>query len=160
MDSDDEIFVFGSNEQGIHGAGAAKYAYKHKGAKWGVGVGLQGKSYAIPTRTIVRNTFVTLPLFKIKKYVDEFIDFANNHKWLIFRVTAIGTGYAKYNHRDIAPLFKSVPSNVILPNDWSRAGCDLCGNNYKIKLIVTDNGDNLFLCEKHRKDTWFEIGDD
>ena len=29
-----EIFVFGSNLAGIHGAGAAKTAYKKHGARW------------------------------------------------------------------------------------------------------------------------------
>ena len=32
-----EIMVFGSNEAGIHGAGAAKFAYEKKGARYGKG---------------------------------------------------------------------------------------------------------------------------
>ncbi len=44
-----EIFVFGSNLQGYHGAGAARMALDKFGAVWGQGVGLQGQSYAIPT---------------------------------------------------------------------------------------------------------------
>src|SRR5262249_41455073 len=34
-----EIFVFGSNEAGRHGKGAALHARKHYGAKYGVGFG-------------------------------------------------------------------------------------------------------------------------
>ena len=30
-----EVFVFGSNLQGHHTGGAARYAYKHFGAEWG-----------------------------------------------------------------------------------------------------------------------------
>ena len=41
-----EIFVFGSNLQGYHGGGAARVAMNRFGAKFGVGVGLQGQSYA------------------------------------------------------------------------------------------------------------------
>ena len=44
------IFVFGSNLAGRHGAGAALYARQYRGAIYGKGVGLQGNSYAIPTK--------------------------------------------------------------------------------------------------------------
>lgn len=44
-----EIFVFGSNLAGRHGGGAARVAHKYFGAIYGQGIGLQGKSYAIPT---------------------------------------------------------------------------------------------------------------
>ena len=43
-----EVFVFGSNLQGHHTGGAARYAYKHFGAEWGVGIGPTGQCYAIP----------------------------------------------------------------------------------------------------------------
>ena len=45
-----EVFVFGSNLEGQHMGGAARYAYDHFGAEWGNGVGPQGQCYAIPTR--------------------------------------------------------------------------------------------------------------
>ena len=45
----DEVFVFGSNLEGMHGGGAAYYAFRHFGAMMGCGVGLRGQSYAIPT---------------------------------------------------------------------------------------------------------------
>jgi hypothetical protein len=45
-----EIFVFGSNLAGRHGAGAALAALKDHGAIYGRGEGLQGQSYAIPTK--------------------------------------------------------------------------------------------------------------
>ena len=46
---ENEIFVFGSNLAGHHGGGAARIANIKFGAMWGVGVGLTGQSYAIPT---------------------------------------------------------------------------------------------------------------
>ena len=46
---ENEVFVFGSNLAGAHGGGAALLAYRKFGAIWGQGVGLQGKSYGIPT---------------------------------------------------------------------------------------------------------------
>jgi hypothetical protein len=47
-----QIFVFGSNPEGRHGAGAAKYAKDNFGAIYGQGEGLQGQSYALPTKDL------------------------------------------------------------------------------------------------------------
>ena len=66
-----EIFVFGSNLEGMHGGGAALLAYRKFGAIWGQGVGLQGQSYGIPTMQGGVET--------IRPYVDEFIAFAKQH---------------------------------------------------------------------------------
>ena len=63
-----EIFVFGSNLEGMHG-GAAYLAYRQFGAIMGQGVGLQGQSYGIPTMQGGMET--------IRPYVDEFILFAD-----------------------------------------------------------------------------------
>ena len=43
------IFVFGSNPEGRHGSGSAYVARTQFGAVYGVGEGLQGNSYALPT---------------------------------------------------------------------------------------------------------------
>ena len=107
-----EIFVFGSNLEGMHGGGAALTAYKKFGAVWGQGVGLQGQSYAIPTMQGGVET--------IKPYVDEFIDFARKHPDLRFLVTPIGCGIAGFKPSQIAPLFteaKNLP-NVYLPKEF------------------------------------------
>lgn len=48
---ENQIFVFGSNPSGIHGAGAAKIAVSF-GAKYGVGRGLQGQTYALITKNL------------------------------------------------------------------------------------------------------------
>jgi hypothetical protein len=48
-----EIFVFGSNTLGRHGAGAAKQAMKF-GAKYGQARGLQGQTYAIVTKDLAK----------------------------------------------------------------------------------------------------------
>lgn len=108
---ENEIFVFGSNESGIHGAGAAHLA-KQWGAKSGVGFGLEGQTFAIPTKDFhIR----TLPIEKIKKYVDVFFDVALQKGDLKFLVTEIGCGRAGYEPRHIAPLFKECAK---LPNIW------------------------------------------
>lgn len=109
-----EIFVFGSNLEGQHCNGAAKLAHQKFGAVWGVGVGLRGQSYAIPTMQGGVST--------IKPYVDEFLMFASNHEHLIFLVTEIGCGIAGFTPREIAPLFRAAVDrnmeNVFLPESF------------------------------------------
>ncbi len=108
--SANEVFVFGSNLAGVHGAGAARKAMEW-GAVWGQGVGLQGQTYAIPTMQGGVDT--------IKPYVDEFLAFAKSHPELKFLVTEIGCGIAGFTVEEIAPLFKAALSeeygNVFLP---------------------------------------------
>lgn len=64
---DNEIFVFGSNPEGRHGAGSAKAAIKF-GAKYGKGRGLQGKTYAIPTKNLTPNFYEKEKGILYKKY--------------------------------------------------------------------------------------------
>lgn len=114
---DNEIFVFGSNMAGIHGAGAALFAKKLFGAKQGVGYGLVGKTFAIPTKD---QHIRTLPLSKVKQYVDSFLIEAKNLPDLIFLVTRIGCGLAGFKDEQIAPLFKDSTDNVLLPEQWKN----------------------------------------
>ncbi len=109
---ENEIFVFGSNLEGMHGGGAARLAYEKFGAIWGQGVGLQGQSYGIPT--------MHGGVDAIKPYVDEFIEFAKSHPELTFLVTRIGCGIAGFRDEEIAPLFNECIEieNVILPRSF------------------------------------------
>ena len=113
--SENEIVVFGSNLAGAHGGGAARLAHERFGAVWGQGVGLQGRSYAIPT--------MQGGVEAIKPYVDNFIVFARDHKELTFLVTRIGCGIAGFQDKDIAPLFKDAvdDNNIILPKEFVDA---------------------------------------
>lgn len=79
------------------------------GAEWGVGVGLTGQCYAIPTMQGGVET--------IAPYVDDFIVFAAEHPDLTFLVTPIGCGIAGFTPEEIAPLFvKALDApNVLLP---------------------------------------------
>lgn len=109
---ENEIFVFGSNLAGMHGGGAAKIAYASFGAVWGEGVGLYGKTYAIPT--------MHGGLDVIKPYVDDFIEFARTHPEMKFLVTRVGCGIAGFRDEEMAPLFKKAAEleNVYLPEVW------------------------------------------
>ena len=106
---ENEIFVFGSNLQGMHGGGAARVAHEKFGAVWGEGIGLQGQSYAIPT--MHGGVDVIAP------YVNDFIAFAKEHPELKFLVTEIGCGIAGFRISEMAPLFKEAlkMENIYLP---------------------------------------------
>lgn len=121
---DNEIFVFGSNLNGLHGGGAARVAYQKFGAQWGKGVGMQGKSYGIPT--------MHGGVEVIKPYIDDFIEFALSNKEYTFLVTRIGCGIAGFSPNEIAPLFaKAIEiENILLPEDFVQViEGNLCGNN-------------------------------
>lgn len=109
---ENEIFVFGSNLDGMHGGGAAKIAHDSFGAVWGEGVGLHGRSYAIPTMHGGLNA--------IKPYVDDFIEFARENTDMIFLVTRVGCGIAGFRDEEMAPLFQEAVEleNVYLPEVW------------------------------------------
>lgn len=111
---DDEVFVFGSNTEGMHAGGAARMAMNW-GAVYGNAFGLQGKTFAIPTVDYTRSGKMSID--EIKKYVDEFLDFTIKNKDKKFLVTEIGCGIAGFKVSEIAPLFRKALeySNVYLP---------------------------------------------
>lgn len=112
--NENEIFVFGSNLQGMHCGGAARIAYEEFGAEWGVGIGMTGRCYAIPTMQGGIET--------IRPYVDDFIKYAKEHSELTFLVTRIGCGIAGFKDFEMAPLFKDATDmeNVALPQQWRK----------------------------------------
>lgn len=112
-----EYFVFGSNLAGRHGKGAAKYALDNFGAIYGKAIGIQGKSYAIPTKDM---NIKTLPLKDIEYYVSLFLDFAHKNPDKVFLVTEIGCGLAGYKPSDISPFFRRARfmTNVVLPDSF------------------------------------------
>jgi hypothetical protein len=111
-----EVFVFGSNEAGRHGQGAARDALKF-GAQYGIGYGISGQTFAIPTKDAELRV---LPLFRIRQYVKAFLTYADFSE-STFLVTPIGCGLAGYQPRDIAPFFRGAPANVIIPQSFAEA---------------------------------------
>ena len=111
-----EVFVFGSNLAGIHGAGAAKVALDKYGALWGKGVGLHGMTYAIPTKDEFINT---LPLHEIKEFVEQFVSDSNFYEDGQYFVTRVGCGLAGYKDEQIAPMFKGA-KNCSFAEEWKQ----------------------------------------
>ena len=111
-------FVFGSNEAGRHGKGAALCAKKNFGAIYGQGNGEQGRSYAVATKD---TSLRSLPLDMIAENVRIFLQHATNHPHKQFAVSRIGCGLAGYKDEDIAPMFNGHPSNVyFLEDNWKQ----------------------------------------
>lgn len=113
-----EIFVFGSNIHGMHGGGAAAIAFRKFGAEWGVGEGLTGQCYALPT--------MEGGVDYIAEKVENFIACAKDHPELKFYVTKIACGIAGFSIEEIGPLFAdAIPmENVILPREFvEELGC-------------------------------------
>lgn len=112
-----KIFVFGSNLLGIHKKGAALTALQKHGAILGQGIGLQGNSYAIPTKHSPRES---IDLVSINKFVADFLNYAQWTPENTYMVTKIGCGLAGYNPSEIAPMFYMVQclENVKLPEEF------------------------------------------
>jgi len=114
-----EVFVFGSNLAGRHGKGAAKEAYLYWGAELGVGEGLTGNSYAIPTKD---EKLKVLPIWVIQKHIEKFVEFARGNPRYSFTLTPIGTGLAGYSVEEILDCFDTdnLPDNIMLTSSWFK----------------------------------------
>ena len=107
-----EIFVFGSNLEGRHMGGAARFASEMFGAEWGVGDGPTGQCYAIPT--------MHGGLEDIRPYAQKFIAYAKAHPMNRFLLTRVGCGIAGFKDSDMAQLFEDVLDipNIAYPRQW------------------------------------------
>lgn len=113
--SGDWIWVFGSNEAGRHGKGAARVARVNFRAEYGCGRGPTGHAYAIPTKD---KHLASLSLEHIEVSIGEFLKYAAEHPKRHFFVTRIGCGLAGYADEQIAPHFVHAPTNCSLPDAW------------------------------------------
>lgn len=107
-----QVFVFGSNKAGIHGAGAAKQAVRF-GARKGSS-GAVGQTYGIHTKGF---NLEPMTLIDINMHVALFLNYADQ-VGKEFLVTAIGCGLAGHTPEEIAPMFRLAPDNVLLPQSF------------------------------------------
>ena len=110
-----EIFVFGSNLAGRHGAGAAKQAHDDFGAKHGVGEGLTGRCYAFPT---LCSQLHRLGLSDLRDSRDCLYRCCEAHPYARFLLTKVGCGLAGYPEATMRGLFTDPPANLMMPEDW------------------------------------------
>jgi hypothetical protein len=112
-----DVFVFGSDLAGRHTGGEALTALRRHGAVYGRGVGLQGRSYAIPVRD---EQGKLMPVAMIARYVNAFLRFTAIHREMTFYVSRIGCEGGGYRDDEIAPLLAGAPPNCRLPKGWAR----------------------------------------
>lgn len=115
---ENQYFVFGSNQRGAHGKGAALYAKKHFGAVQGDALGFTGQCFAIPTKD---DNLVTIPLHKILVSVSYLTQRTHALLGSEFIVSQVGCGIAGYEPKDIAPMFRWCnPDNTIFDIAWKE----------------------------------------
>lgn len=114
-----DIVVFGSNTEGRHGKGMAKFVKDYCGAVYGQARGIQGNSYAIVTKDLKIGE-KSIELSDIGNEIQQFLEFAHSRPDLTFLMTKIGCNLAGYTIQDIAPLFanKVIPQNVLMPKEF------------------------------------------
>ena len=112
-----EIFVFGSNTLGRHGAGAAKQAHDQFGAAYGVGEGITGSCYAFPT---LDGKLQKRRLSELYESRDNLYLCCYQNPGKRFLLTKVGCGLAGFAESLMRALFRNPPppANLILPEDW------------------------------------------
>ena len=109
-----QCFVFGSNKQGRHGAGAARFAANNFGAEEGVGEGFTGECYAFPTvEKLFPYTKVTVE--SLNKSAKKFEKAVEENPDIEFLVTPLGLGLAGFQIEVIAEALKGL---INKPNVW------------------------------------------
>lgn len=132
---DNEIFVFGSNRAGIHGAGAALHAARYFKAVHGVGEGLTGFSYALPTK---RANFTICSLDEISWSLKCLKECAKENHMFTFFLTRIGQGYAGIPEKDIKNLVvkTDLPDNVLPWWVWENVVGTFTKENLNVNLDI------------------------
>lgn len=127
-DERNTVFVFGSNPEGRHGAGAAKVAKEQFGAKLGQGEGLQGNSYALPTKDLrikENESLRSISPEQIIESIKKMYEVANQNPDKHFKIAYTnGLNEATlngYTGEEMISIFKAagdIPSNVIFSSVW------------------------------------------
>jgi len=125
------IFVFGSNPEGRHGAGAAKIARERFGAKYGQGEGLQGNSYALPTKDLrvkENKGFKSISPEQITESIKKLYEIAKQSPNKQFKIAYRNTtqtslnGYTGIEMIDMFNKAGEIPLNIIFSKEWFDTG--------------------------------------
>ena len=130
--ADDVIFVFGSNPEGRHGAGAAKVAREKFGAIYGQGEGLQGNAYALPTKDLrvkenkgYRSISKEQIVNNIRKMYRTAMQNPNKKFMIGYRNAVNEMSLNGYTGGEMIDMFieaGNIPSNVFFSEEWANSG--------------------------------------
>ena len=121
------IFVFGSNPEGRHGAGAAKVAREKFGAIYGQGEGLQGHSYALPTKDLrvkENNSYRSISKEQIIENIKKLYECAKMHPDLDFKIAYRNifektlNGYTGVEMMKMFDEAGNIPENIWFSREW------------------------------------------
>jgi hypothetical protein len=121
-----QIFVFGSNPEGRHGAGAAKYAKDNFGAMYGQGEGLQGQSYALPTKDLrikENNSLKSISPEQIISSIKKLYNLANSSYKEFLVSDYSGTNLNGYTGQEMADMFIAagpIPNNIVFHENFDK----------------------------------------
>lgn len=116
-----QIFVFGSNNQGRHGKGSALFAKQKCGAIYGQSKGMQGRSYAIITKDLTKSTHPSISKEYIMDQIKEFYTFASNAQFdFVIAYSGTDVNLNGYSNQDMADMFSEypVPKNIIFEDTF------------------------------------------
>ena len=132
LPEDDIIFVFGSNPEGRHGSGSARVALLLFGAIYGQGEGLQGQSYALPTKDLrvkENNGYRSIPGEQIIENIKKLYECAREHpdkKFCIAYRNGVDqktlNGYTGYEMMRMFLDAGEIPENIYISEEWYNTG--------------------------------------
>lgn len=144
----DTIFVFGSNPEGRHGAGAARTAREKFGAIYGQGEGLQGNAYALPTKDLIvkeNRGLRSMSAEQITENIKKMYDVARENPSKKFKVAYTHELNEKslngYTGAEMIKMFKDagpIPSNVIFSKNWTDHWSEVPSNIENTKESETE----------------------
>lgn len=109
------VWAFSADSAGRHKCGSAVVAHKNFGAPYGLHSGPGARAYAI---TVMDKAGKSLGEATISENISQFLSFAANHPKLTFHIPRIAAEHKLLTDAQVAPLFKSAPSNCSLPLSW------------------------------------------
>ena len=134
----DVVFVFGSNPEGRHGAGSAKFAVLNFGAVYGQGEGLQGNAYALPTTELrlskqryIHGRRITMDRKDIIGNIRKMLDCARSNpekKFMVaYRNLPDEETLCGYTGREMMEMFREAsggeyPDNIYFSEEWAGSG--------------------------------------
>lgn len=119
-----QIFVFGSNTQGRHGAGASLFAVRNCGAEYGNFRGTQGHSYAIITKDLNKSLHPSIPKHIIIEQIEQLYHHAKDYAEYEFLIAYSGKGknLNGYSNLEMAKMFTSagkIPENIVFEETFA-----------------------------------------
>jgi len=122
---DNQAFVFGSNTEGRHGAGAAKFAMRY-GAIYGQAKGPMGRTFGIITKDLTKRKHPSIAREFIIQQIGECYEWAKRYWNVEFLVPYAGVADKKnlngYTNAEMAEMFMSfeIPDNILFEEQFNK----------------------------------------